>query len=88
MAIRISTSFLQPMLPNRAAALGASLQPLLHRLQTAGVLQTDDVIACEGMHFRVARRVWHGEDDAMVLEVMLQCESWAHLAPGALRAAA
>lgn len=87
MSIRISTTFLQPILPTRAAALGTSLQPLLLRLQTAGVLQTDDVVACEGMHFRVARRVWHDEADAMVLEVLLQHESWAYAAPEPLRAA-
>ena len=88
MTIRISTSFLQPMLPPTAAALAASLQPLLRRLQAAGALQAGDVIACEGRHFRVAQRIWHSDDeDALALEVVLQQESWCRTAAPVSRAA-
>jgi hypothetical protein len=77
MPLSIRASFMQPLVSAAASAvLLERLQPLLQGLHAAGGLQSGDVIVCADMYFRVEQRIWHGGQDELALEIVLQHQSW------------
>ena len=76
MMTNIRASFMQPIVPATASAVMAMLQPRLQALHAAGDLYAGDVIVCADMHFRIAQRIWHIDQDKLGLEIVLLQESW------------